>query len=75
MESYRRLQRRWRLLRLVPCLCTPPPQEVAALAQRAYWCVRFARANAVALRKILKKHDKLCGNARGRAFLQVRTAA
>ncbi|KFM23126.1 putative E3 ubiquitin-protein ligase BAH1-like protein [Auxenochlorella protothecoides] len=28
------------------------------LAQQAYWCMKFAKANAVALRKILKKHDK-----------------
>lgn len=41
------------------------------LAQRAYWCRKYARVNAIALRKILKKHDKLCNNRRGHAFLQV----
>ena len=43
----------------------------AALAERAYWCRKFAKANAVALRKILKKHDKCCNNTAGREFLQV----
>ncbi|GAB4815701.1 hypothetical protein N2152v2_002747 [Parachlorella kessleri] len=42
----------------------------AALAERAYWCRKFAKANAVALRKILKKHDKWCSNTAGREFLQ-----
>uniref|UniRef100_A0A1D2AFC5 RING-type E3 ubiquitin transferase n=2 Tax=Auxenochlorella protothecoides TaxID=3075 RepID=A0A1D2AFC5_AUXPR len=40
------------------------------LAQQAYWCMKFAKANAVALRKILKKHDKVARNLRGRQFLQ-----
>jgi hypothetical protein len=40
------------------------------LAEKAYWCRKYARANAVALRKILKKHDKTCENRRGREFLQ-----
>lgn len=70
MSEYLSLQTRQRLLRCLPCLARPRPQRVAALAQSAYWCVRFARANSVALRKILKKHDKQCANARGRIFLQ-----
>ncbi|KAL4521381.1 hypothetical protein Ndes2526A_g01587 [Nannochloris sp. 'desiccata'] len=45
-------------------------RTVAAYHQRAYWCRKYARGNAVALRKILKKHDKVCGNRRGREFLQ-----
>ncbi|KDD75110.1 hypothetical protein H632_c866p1, partial [Helicosporidium sp. ATCC 50920] len=40
-----------------------------SLAQRAYWCRKFSKVNAVALRKILKKHDKRCRNSKGRAFL------
>ncbi len=48
----------------------PGPRALAARAERAYWCRKYARANAVALRKILKKHDKVCGNAGGRRFLQ-----
>ena len=36
-------------------LCTSGPRKYAALAERAYWCRKYARANAVALRKILKK--------------------
>lgn len=40
------------------------------LAQDAYWCRKYAKANAVALRKILKKHDKLAHNDHGRDFLR-----
>ena len=54
----------------VPFGCFSGPKQYAALANRAYWCRKYARANAVALRKILKKHDKVCGNGRGREFLQ-----
>ncbi|KAK2078585.1 hypothetical protein QBZ16_003425 [Prototheca wickerhamii] len=42
----------------------------AKLSQDAYWCRKYAKANAVALRKILKKHDKVAGNSRGRDFLR-----
>jgi hypothetical protein len=54
----------------IPLLRCAGPRELAAVADRAYWCRKYARSNAVALRKILKKHDKVCGNARGREFLQ-----
>lgn len=54
-----------------PCASHAMPQSME-LAQRAYWCRKYAKANAVALRKILKKHDKLCNNSQGKQFLQVR---
>jgi hypothetical protein len=50
--------------------CFRSPRYYESLSQRAYWCRKYARVNAVALRKILKKHDKLCQNVRGREFLQ-----
>lgn len=50
--------------------CFRSPRYYESLTQRAYWCRKYARVNAVALRKILKKHDKLCHNVRGREFLQ-----
>lgn len=52
------------------CFIPRGPRQYALLADRAYWCSKYARANAVALRKILKKHDKICGDAKGREFLQ-----
>ena len=45
-------------------------RSIAEMAKDAYWCRKYARANAVALRKILKKHDKTCQNRLGREFLQ-----
>jgi len=54
----------------IPLCCFSGPKEYAALSARAYWCRKYARGNAVALRKILKKHDKVCGNRQGREFLQ-----
>ena len=45
-------------------------KHASGLAEQAYWCRKYARANAVALRKILKKHDKTCSNRKGREFLQ-----
>jgi hypothetical protein len=54
----------------IPLCCFSGPKQYAALSERAYWCRKYARGNAVALRKILKKHDKVCGNRRGREFLQ-----
>ena len=48
----------------------PKTKNYRLVADRAYWCRKYARANAVALRKILKKHDKICNNTRGRNFLQ-----
>lgn len=54
-----------------PCRTpVPVPLQNSRLAQQAYWCMKFAKANAVALRKILKKHDKVARNLRGRQFLQ-----
>lgn len=50
--------------------CFRSPRYYESLSQKAYWCRKFARVNAVALRKILKKHDKLSHNVRGREFLQ-----
>lgn len=46
------------------------PKAAADVANRAYWCRKYARTNAVGLRKILKKHDKICHNSQGREFLQ-----
>ncbi|KAK9805249.1 hypothetical protein WJX72_008655 [[Myrmecia] bisecta] len=43
------------------------PEE---LAEQAHWCQEYAQINAVGLRKIVKKHDKLYGNKRGQRFLQ-----
>lgn len=45
-------------------------RSITEMAKDAYWCRKYARANAVALRKILKKHDKTCQNRLGREFLQ-----
>jgi len=45
-------------------------RSITEMAKDAYWCRKYARANAVALRKILKKHDKSCQNRLGREFLQ-----
>ena len=55
---------------LKPVFALNSEQSLNQLARDAYWCRKYARANAVALRKILKKHDKTCGNRRGRVFLQ-----
>jgi len=55
---------------LKPVFALNAEQSLNQLARDAYWCRKYARANAVALRKILKKHDKTCGNRRGRVFLQ-----
>lgn len=69
IASYRRSQRRPALC----CFLGPKRlshEQEARMANEAYWCRKYAKANAVALRKILKKHDKLCGNMRGRAYLQ-----
>ncbi|CAK0731866.1 hypothetical protein CVIRNUC_000053 [Coccomyxa viridis] len=41
-----------------------------ALMERAEWCRRFAQINAVALRKIVKKHDKVCRCRTGTDYLQ-----
>ena len=40
---------------------------------KAEWCRRYAQINAVGLRKILKKHDKLCKNKLGNTYMQVCT--
>ena len=39
---------------------------------RAEWCRRYAQINSVGLRKILKKHDKMCKNRAGQTYMQVR---
>lgn len=44
--------------------------QVEQLAQEAEWCRRYAAINSVGLRKIIKKHDKHCGNRKGYEFLQ-----
>lgn len=41
------------------------------LVRRAEWCRRYAQINAVGLRKILKKHDKMCKNKAGHTYMQV----
>jgi hypothetical protein len=71
VAAYHRSTRGFQLLCCyIPLCCFSGPKQYAALSERAYWCRKFARGNAVALRKILKKHDKVCGNRRGREFLQ-----
>ena len=72
VAAYRRSTRTFNLwLCTIPLQCfARGPKKYAALADRAYWCRKYARANAVALRKILKKHDKTVGSSRGREFLQ-----
>lgn len=37
----------------------------------AHWCRQYAAVNSIALRKICKKHDKVCRNMAGQHFLQV----
>ena len=39
---------------------------------KAEWCRRYAQINSVGLRKILKKHDKMCKNRAGQTYMQVR---
>lgn len=39
--------------------------------ERVAWARRYARINALALRKIAKKHDKLMHSRTGHLFLQV----
>jgi hypothetical protein len=71
VAAYHRSTQGFRLLCCyIPLCCFSGPKKYAALSERAYWCRKYARGNAVALRKILKKHDKVCGNRRGREFLQ-----
>lgn len=71
VSRYQRAELRRRLACCLPALLLAAgPTVFADLADRAYWCRKYARANAVALRKILKKYDKLCGGQRGRSFLQ-----
>ncbi|CAK0780442.1 hypothetical protein CVIRNUC_005055 [Coccomyxa viridis] len=51
----------------------PPQAKVASvddLVVKAEWCRRYAQINAVGLRKILKKHDKLCKNKLGNTYMQ-----
>lgn len=55
---------------LRPVFALQSERSLNQLARDAYWCRKYARANAVALRKILKKHDKTCKNRRGKVFLQ-----
>ena len=43
------------------------------LVVKAEWCRRYAQINAVGLRKILKKHDKLCRNKLGNTYMQACT--
>ena len=45
-------------------------KAISRMAKDIYWCRKYARANSVALRKILKKHDKTCQNRLGREYLQ-----
>lgn len=40
-------------------------------AERAGWTLRYARINVLALRKILKKHDKAMKSYFGKELLQV----
>lgn len=41
------------------------------IAERAGWTLRYARLNVLALRKILKKHDKVMRSHFGKELLQV----
>lgn len=45
--------------------------QVDGLVAKAEWCRRYAQINSVGLRKILKKHDKLCKNKTGQLYMQV----
>ena len=47
--------------------------QVNDLVARAEWCRRYAQINSVGLRKILKKHDKMCKNRAGQTYMQVRS--
>lgn len=47
--------------------------QVNDLVARAEWCRRYAQINSVGLRKILKKHDKMCRNRAGHTYMQVRS--
>lgn len=40
------------------------------LLQLVHWCREYAAVNGIALRKLCKKHDKLCRSATGQHFLQ-----
>ncbi|CAL5221648.1 g3875 [Coccomyxa viridis] len=44
--------------------------DVNDLVARAEWCRRYAQINSVGLRKILKKHDKMCKNKAGQNYMQ-----
>ncbi|KAK9815430.1 hypothetical protein WJX72_003572 [[Myrmecia] bisecta] len=63
-------------LLLKPLLCCLPLASVALrahpeeLAEQAHWCQEYAKVNAMGLRKIVKKHDKVYGNKEGQKFLQ-----
>lgn len=70
VQAFRRAVRGFRVCCCYIRLRKYGPRQYAALADRAYWCRKYARANAVALRKILKKHDKVWRNGNGRQFLQ-----
>ncbi|CAL8465639.1 g5175 [Coccomyxa elongata] len=54
--------------------CFMPQQDVEVttgeIVQQAEWCRRYAQINSVALRKIIKKHDKICKCRSGADFLQ-----
>lgn len=53
------------------CFTSPTIQkQQAQVAQRAHWCRKYAKANATALRKILKKYDRMYCSKSGQAFLQ-----
>ena len=45
--------------------------QVDDLVARAEWCRRYAQINSVGLRKILKKHDKMCKTRAGQTYMQV----
>ncbi|BDA51487.1 probable E3 ubiquitin-protein ligase BAH1-like 1 at C-terminar half [Coccomyxa sp. Obi] len=54
--------------------CFAPPHDPEStteeIMQQAEWCRRYAQINSVALRKIIKKHDKICKCRSGADFLQ-----
>ena len=61
-----------RLLQLTqPSGCQVDTKAWAGLQTRLMWARRYARLNALALRKICKKHDKALGSQAGHLFLQV----
>lgn len=54
------------------CIMLQDSKARLQIEQRVAWARKFARINALALRKIAKKHDKLMHSRAGHVFLQVK---